>query len=106
MQDISLKAALPDPAPGALDTFSSLPDPRDAAQQDRKEQRELRGNAPEEVHDLIRRYDDEHTGSQHHAGSDPYPNGTSVYYRFQGDLVPDKILLRDLSPQNDGTTNK
>ena len=91
LQDITLKAALPDAAPRPLNTFPPLPDPWDAAHQDRKGQGELRGNPPKEVHDLIRRYDDEHTGGQHHTGCDPYPDDTSVYYRLQGDLVPDKI---------------
>ena len=91
LQDIALKAALPDAAPRPLNTFPPLPDPWNAAHQDREKQGELRGNPPEEVHDLIRRYNDEHAGGQHHARSDPYPDDTSVYDRLQGDLVPDKI---------------
>ena len=99
LQDVTLKAALPDAAPRPFNTFPPLPDPWDAAHQDREKQGELRGNPPEEVHDLIRRYDNKHAGGQHHARSDPYPNDTSVYYRLQGDLVTDKIRSEVRHPE-------
>ena len=103
LQDITLKAALPDAAPRPLNTFPPLPDPWDAAHQDREKQGELRGNPPKEVHDLIRRYDDEHAGGQHHARSDPHPDDTSVYDSENDDDDSEAVfILKDTSaPESD-----